>query len=291
MKILVTGSNGQLGRELQALSPEFPSFSFIFTDVNELNITDGPAVLSFIQTNHPDVIINCAAYTNVDKAEIEFSNAKKINASAVANLVTGAIDIDALFIQISTDFIFGGERTIPYLEDDTPRPLSIYAKTKYEGELETYSRSFNSVIIRTSWLYSEYGHNFVKTIIDKGGALGNLKVVYDQIGSPTYARDLARTILTIIPKIGHLDRVQTFHYSNEGLASWYDFAQSIVEYSGIKCKIQPVRTSEYPLPAKRPTYSVMDKSKIKKTFGLEIPDWRKSLKECIQKINDNLSVV
>ena len=288
MKILVTGSNGQLGRALQTLSTEYPDFTFLFTDVQELDITNGDKVTEFIHSNIPDVIVNCAAFTAVDKAEEEFSLARLINATSVGHLALAARDIKALFIQISTDFVFAGERNYPYKEDDDPKPLSIYGKTKYEGELQARSSALNSMIIRTSWLYSEHMHNFVKTVLMKGQDYKHLKVVYDQIGTPTYARDLAGAILQVIVKGAHFPIPVIYHYSNEGVASWYDFAQSVVEYSGIDCVIEPVRTKEYPLPAVRPKYSVLDKAKIKRDFGLSIPDWRQSLKECIKKMDINL---
>lgn len=284
MKILVTGSNGQLGRELRQLSVEYSLHKFLFTDIAELNITDRPFVDHFVQQHKPDLIINCAGYTSVDKAETETEQAMELNAHAVGHLARNAASINASFIHISTDYVFDGTKSTPYTEEDLPNPLSMYAKTKYEGELATFRNASKGLIIRTSWLYSEFMNNFVKTIMIKGTERGKLNVVYDQVGSPTYARDLASTLLVILPRLVDLNSVQLFHFSNEGVASWYDFASAIVEYSGIQCQINPVVTSAYPLPAVRPSFSLMDKSKIKNRFGIMIPYWRNSLKECIRKL-------
>ena len=286
MKILVTGCNGQLGKELQQLAPDFPFHEFLFTDIAELNITDRPFVDQFIQQNKPDAIINCAGYTAVDKAETDFDFAMELNANSVDHLAKNAALINAFFIHISTDYVFNGTKSTPYIEEDQPDPQSKYAKTKYEGELATLRNASKGLIIRTSWLYSEFMNNFVKTILTKGAERGKLNVVFDQIGSPTYAMDLAKAIMEIIPKLDPSKTVELYHFSNEGVASWYDFAKTIVEYSGINCVINPILTKDYPLPAVRPFYSVMDKSRIKQQFGIEIPYWRESLMECIKKITN-----
>jgi dTDP-4-dehydrorhamnose reductase len=284
MKILVTGSNGQLGRELRQLSQKYPDYKFIFTDIEELDITNRHFVDRFFLDHNPDVVINCAGYTTVDKAETNSSLALELNGSSIGHLAMNASKAEAIFIHISTDYIFDGQKTTPYVEEDIPNPQSVYAKSKYQGELETLRNASKGIIFRTSWLYSEFMNNFVKTIINKGKERGHLNVVYDQVGTPTYARDLAEVILKIIPDIKNYKGVDIYHFSNEGIASWYDFAKAIVEFSGIKCEISPILTEQYPLPAVRPAYSVMNKAKFKQKSGLEIPYWRDSLRECIKKI-------
>ena len=286
MKILVTGSNGQLGSEIRRLSQQCPSDEFIFTDIRELDITDRQVVEQFFLDHKPGAVINCAGYTAVDKAETDPVTAFELNGSAVGNLALNASKTGAIFIHISTDYVFDGKKTLPYVEEDIPNPDSVYAKSKYLGEKEVMKNGSKGIIIRTSWLYSEFMNNFVKTIINKGGKTGQLNVVYDQVGTPTYAGDLANAILTILPSLANQDGVEIYHYSNEGVASWYDFAKAIVELSGINCEISPILTAQYPLPAERPAYSVMDKAKFKKRFGIEIPYWRDSLAECIKRITD-----
>jgi len=286
MKILVTGSNGQLGKELRQLSQKHPDYKFIFTDIDELDITNLVSIDRFFLDHKPGVVINCAGYTAVDKAETDSSFAFELNGSSVGHLAMNASKGEAIFIHISTDYIFDGTKSIPYTEEDVPNPQSVYAKSKYEGELETLKNASRGIILRTSWLYSEFQNNFVKTIINKGKERGHLNVVYDQVGTPTYARDLAETILKIIPGLKNHNGVDIYHYSNEGVVSWYDFAKAIVEYSGIKCEISPILTEQYPLPAVRPAYSVMNKAKFRQKFGIEIPYWRDSLRECIQKITN-----
>ena len=286
MKILVTGSNGQLGQELRQLSQKFPVHEFIFTDVPELDITNRNFVEKFFIDQKPEVVINCAGYTAVDKAETDSSLAFELNGAAIGNLALNANKSGAIFIHISTDYVFDGTKSTPYLEEDIPNPQSLYAKSKYQGEVEILKYASRGVIFRTSWLYSEFMNNFVKTIITKGSERGHLNVVFDQVGTPTYARDLAETIVKILPALKNHEGVEIYHYSNEGVASWYDFAQAIVEFSGIKCTINPILTVDFPLPAVRPAFSVMDKSKIKKQFGTEIPFWRDSLRECVTRITD-----
>ena len=285
MKILVTGSNGQLGSELRALAPSFGGDDFIFTDIAELDITSEQDIDDLVRAEKPAAIINCAAYTAVDKAEQEDSLAFLINATAVGNLARVASKYHALLIHISTDYVFDGKGFKPYMEDDPTNPISLYAKSKHAGEQQVQSYASRAMIIRTSWLYSEFGNNFVKTMMKYGKERGQLKVVFDQTGTPTYARDLARTILNILHKQPDYTGVEVFHFSNEGVTSWYDFAKAIVELSGITCRIDPIETKEYPLPAIRPFYSVFNKSKIKQRFHIEIPYWKDSLKECIDRIN------
>ena len=284
MKILVTGSNGQLGNEFRLLAPAYPDFSFIFTDVAELDITREPDIETLVKEEAPDAVINCAAYTAVDKAEQEDNLAFLINATAVGNLARVAAKSNVLLIHISTDYVFDGKGYKPYVEDDPTNPVSLYAKSKHAGEQQVQSYSSKALIIRTSWLYSEFGNNFVKTMMKYGKERGQLNVVFDQTGTPTYARDLAIILLEILQKQTIFEGVEVFHYSNEGVTSWYDFAKAIIEFSGINCKINPIETKDYPLPAARPFYSVFNKSKIKQRYQVNIPYWRDSLKECIQKI-------
>jgi len=284
MKILVTGSNGQLGSELRVLATTHPSFEFMFTDVAELDITNEIEVNRLVESFNPEAIINCAAYTAVDKAEQEEKLAFLINSFAVGNLARAATKFDALLLHISTDYVFDGNGFRPYIEEDPTNPVSLYAKSKHAGEQHIQSYAKRAVIIRTSWLYSEFGHNFVKTIMKYGKERGKLNVVFDQVGTPTYAHDLAETILGILTNGPHAEGVDIFHFSNEGVASWYDFAKAIIEFSGIDCSIVPIETREYPLPAARPFYSVFNKSKIKQRFQIEIPFWRDSLRECIGKL-------
>ncbi|MEI6684090.1 MAG: dTDP-4-dehydrorhamnose reductase [Bacteroidota bacterium] len=284
MKILVTGSNGQLGNELRTLAPGYPGYSFIFTDIDELDITREEDVDQLVKDEKPAVIINCAAYTAVDKAETDEQSAFLINASSAGILARTAAKFNALLIHISTDYVFDGKSYLPYREDDPTNPVSRYAMSKYAGELAVQAFASRALIIRTSWLYSEFGHNFVKTVMKYGRERGEMKIVFDQTGTPTYARDLAKVILEIIPQHPDSPGVEIFHFSDEGVTSWYDFAQAIIEFTGIPCKLFPILTTEYPLPATRPFYSVFDKGKIKERFRLEIPFWRDSLKSCIQRI-------
>lgn len=284
MKILVTGSDGQLGNELKVLAPAYPACEFIFTDVAELDITRERETAILVGSQKPAVIINCAAYTAVDKAEQEDNLAFLINSTAVGNLARAASQHDALLVHISTDYVFDGKGFKPYVEDDPTNPISLYARSKHAGEQQVHSFAKKAMIIRTSWLYSEFGNNFVKTMMKYGKERGQLNVVFDQTGTPTYARDLAKTILDIVIKQPGLDGVEIFHYSNEGVTSWYDFAKAIMEISGISCAINPIETKDYPLPASRPFFSVFNKSKIKQRFQVEIPYWKDSLRECIARL-------
>jgi dTDP-4-dehydrorhamnose reductase len=287
MKILVTGAYGQLGNELKELAPAYPDWAFLFTDVDSLDITSENEVEAFFEKEKPGFVINCAAYTAVDKAESDSENAKKVNALAPGILAKAANKRNAGFIHISTDYVFNGNSFTPYAENDPVKPLGVYGRTKQEGEERSLSQNPKTIIIRTSWLYSASGNNFVKTMLKLGQERDVLKVVFDQIGNPTYAKDLATAILHII-KYG-LEQPKKFpsgiyHYSNEGVASWFDFAKTIFELAQINCNVLPVLSEEFPTAAKRPHYSVLNKSKIKATFNLEIPYWKDSLKICINKI-------
>jgi dTDP-4-dehydrorhamnose reductase len=282
MKVLITGSKGQLGLSIKKLAPEFPDYRFIYTDVEELDITKADDIRKFISDTNPEVIINCAAYTAVDKAEEDTEKAHLLNTTAPGYLAKAASEDNILLIHISTDFIFGGDRKTPYTEEDKAVPESVYAKTKADGEQEVVKNSKRAVIFRTSWLYSEFGHNFVKTILRLAEERQEINVVNDQIGTPTYATDLAETILRLLPELTKINQgTEILHFSNEGIASWYDFAKEIVQQSGLKCKVNPISTEQYPLPAKRPAYSVLDKSKIKSRYGIDIPDWREGLRRCL----------
>ena len=282
--ILVTGSNGQLGSELKEITPNFPDYNFLFTDVSDLDITAHDEVRAFIERNNINIIINCAAYTAVDKAEYEPELADSINHLAVDNLAKIAKQNNIKFIHISTDYVFDGNSQRPYNENDIPNPQSVYGQTKLDGELAMQKiNPANSIIIRTSWLYSKHGNNFVKTMLKLAETKSEISVVSDQIGSPTSAVDLAAAIFTILPKIKN-NSVEIFHYSNEGLCSWYDFAKEIFRIKNIKTLVNAVKTSEFPMLVKRPTYSVLDKSKIKTRFDLEITSWKDSLSFAFESI-------
>ncbi len=283
--ILVTGSNGQLGSEIKGLKSEFNHLNFIYTDVNELDITNVPILKQFFNNNKINYIINCAAYTAVDKAETDIRNAEKINVTAVSNLVKLAANYKIKFFHISTDYIFDGESKTPYTETSSPNPQSVYGKTKLRGEIEA-SRYTQSIILRTSWLYSSFGNNFVKTMLKLGSDRDEISVVNDQIGCPTYAVDLARVILQIISiseEKKDAFKPGIYNYSNDGVCSWFDFATEIMKIANLKCKVKPIETIEYPTPAKRPLYSVLNKNKIIKTFNIEIPQWQDSLEICLKK--------
>ena len=275
--ILVTGSKGQLGSELRDIAFRFNNYNLFFTNRFSLDITDHNSVKVFIETNKINAIINCAAYTAVDSAESQYKLADTVNHLALANLAKIAKQNKIKFIHISTDYVFDGNSQRPYNENDTPNPQSVYGQTKLDGELAMQKiNPANSIIIRTSWLYSKLGNNFANKIIEKAKTKDNLNVVSDQIGSPTSAVDLAVAIFTIIPKIKN-NNVEVFHYSNAGLCSWYDFALEIIRIKNIKKHVNAVNTSEFPTLVKRPTYSVLDKSKIKTRFDLEISSWKASL--------------
>ena len=282
MKILVTGCNGQLGNEMQLLEAEHPQHTYFNTDVAELDITDQTAVEAFVCDNEIDGIVNCAAYTAVDKAEDNKELCATLNTVAPAYLAAAIEKRGGWMIQISTDYVFNGTKHTPYVETDTPCPDSVYGSTKLAGEQGVTKSCKRAMIIRTAWLYSTFGNNFVKTMIRLGQERPELGVIFDQIGTPTYARDLAVAIFTAIEK-GVISGV--YHYSNEGIISWYDFTKAIHRIAGIKtCKVRPLHTEEYPTPANRPHYSVLDKTKIKQTYGIDIPYWEDSLNECIRKL-------
>lgn len=283
-KILVTGSKGQLGSELQDLERIYPAYSFVFTDLEELDITNHKAVEQFINENKITVIINCAAYTAVDKAEEDQELADKINHLAVENFAEIAKDNAISLIHVSTDYVFDGTAHQPYKETDTPNPQGIYGKTKLDGELAMQRiNPANSIIIRTSWVYSSYGNNFVKTMLRLAKERDEIGVVYDQIGSPTYAGDLAKAILDILPQISN-EGVELYHYANEGICSWYDFAMAIFEMEGLTIKVKPLESYQFPLPAKRPFYSVLNKSEIKDVYQIEIPNWKEALEKCLMQL-------
>lgn len=284
MNILITGANGQLGNEMQVLSKANSRHTYFFTDIRELDICDEQAVRSFVSDHQVDVIVNCAAYTAVDNAEDNRELCDKLNRLAPGYLAAAAEARGAAMIQISTDYVFDGTAHIPYTEDITPCPNSIYGITKLAGEQAVMRNCSRSIIIRTAWLYSIYGNNFVKTMIRLGKEREALGVVYDQIGTPTYANDLAYAIFETINQ-GAIPGI--YHFSNEGVCSWYDFTVAIHRIAGIKtCKVSPVHTNEYPAKAPRPQYSVLDKTKIKNTFHLIIPHWEESLSICIDKLRE-----
>lgn len=284
MKILITGSNGQLGSELKELADGYSHFEFLYTDINELDITDEASVNHFFALYNPDVVINCAAYTAVDKAETDEETAFLINAVATGNLARTSSECGAFMVHISTDYVFDGKNFCPYTETDKINPLSVYARSKAAGEDAVHQANGKAIIIRTSWLYSAFGNNFIKTMIKYGKERDTMNVVFDQVGTPTYARDLAKAILDTLPLAMAAEAIEVYHYSNEGVASWYDFAIAIHHFANISCKVNPILTKDYPLPAERPFYSVLDKSKIKKKLAIEIPYWRDSVKNCIDRL-------
>lgn len=287
MKVLVTGANGQLGSEIKRRSIGLHGLEFLFTDVAELDLTDFEAVKSYCEQEQPSFIINCAAYTAVDVAETDAELAELINTKVPAYLGKIGKAIGAKVIHISTDYVFDGLACAPYSETDLVDPDSVYGKTKLNGEIALVKEDASSIIIRTSWLYSPFGKNFVKTMIRLGEDRDELKVVCDQVGTPTHAGDLAGAILTILEQTSASAdawKPGIYHYSNEGVCSWYDFAKAIHELAGIGCKVYPISTEEYPTPAKRPAYSVLNKAKIKRNYGIEIPYWRDSLKACVAEL-------
>ena len=283
MNILITGCRGQLGNEIQLLEENYPQHNWFNTDVEELDISNQLAIEQFVAENRIEGIVNCAAYTAVDKAESEKEKCTTLNTVAPAYLAAAIEKRNGWMIQISTDYVFNGTKHTPYIETDTPCPESVYGSTKLAGEMGVLKFCKKSVVIRTAWLYSCFGSNFVKTMLRLGREKAQLGVVFDQIGTPTYARDLATAIMTIIEK-GIIPGV--FHFSNEGVISWYDFAKAIHRIAGITtCQVSPLHTEEYPTPACRPHYSVLDKTKIKNTYGIMIPYWEESLGDCMKTMN------
>jgi dTDP-4-dehydrorhamnose reductase len=289
MKILVTGAYGQLGNELKVLSTDYPEWQFLFTDADTLDITNDFSVKTFFDRNKPDFVINCAAYTAVDKAETDIETAEKVNVLAPEILAKTAAETGAKLIHVSTDYVFDGTSHLPYSETSAVNPVSVYGKTKLTGETLALAANSQTIVIRTSWLYSSFGNNFVKTMLRLGHERGLLNVVFDQVGTPTYAADLASVILFIIAaaEAKPEDFIPgVYHYSNEGVASWYDFAKTIFELSEMNVRVNPVRSDQFPTVAKRPAFSVLDKTKIKTTFYAEIPYWKDSLEICLRKLKE-----
>lgn len=288
-KILVTGANGQLGNELRRLCRSYPGLEFIFTDVDMLDITNPDAVSVFMEASKPAMVINCAAFTDVEGAEENVKQARKVNSLAPQVLAAACAMQNAFLIHISTDFVFDGESSKPYKEDDETNPISVYGNSKLEGEEKIRTVFDDYLIIRTSWLYSEYGHNFLRTILSLAKEKEKIEVVTDQIGSPTYARDLANCIIDIIIKSilnpkAYLPGV--YHYANQGECSWYEFAKEIIKQAGLSCEVLPVDSSKVVRVAKRPKYSVLDTTKVRQNFGIGIPNWRDSLKECLVSLKN-----
>ena len=283
INILVTGSNGQLGNELRKLKSDSPDLNFVFTDIAELDITSPVAIEAIMKAENISVIINCAAYTAVDKAENDTEVANRINAAAPGYLAVAAFKFNALLVHISTDYVFSGEGFRPYTENHPCDPRSIYGSSKLKGEFAVIESGCRYIIIRTSWLYSAFGNNFIKTVRKYGRERGHLNMIYDQIGTPTHAADLAQSILAIVPQCND-KKSSIYHFSNEGVCSWYDFALEILSQSGIACSVTPINTEDYPLPAVRPFYSVLNKSKIKHDFGIIIPHWKDSLTRCLKEL-------
>jgi len=289
MRVLITGSNGQLGSEIKELAANYKKIDFFCKDLPDLDICNFNLLQSFIIDNKINAVINCAAYTAVDKAEEDEIIAKKVNLEGVLNLVNALQTVNGKLIHISTDYVFNGDHFLPYKESDSVSPIGVYGKTKREGELAVINSTLDAIVIRTSWLYSSYGNNFVKTMLRLGKKNESLGVIFDQVGTPTYARDLAKTCLEILCRensVNISNNGNLYHYSNEGVASWYDFAISIMELGGANCKVNPIQTKDYLTFAKRPQYSVLNKSKIKTDFKIIIPYWRDSLKDCIEKIKN-----
>ena len=284
MNILVTGANGQLGCEMRRLGAVSPN-NYIFTDVAELDITDSEAVMSAVRECSIEAIVNCAAYTNVDKAESDEAMAELINATAVGNLARAMKEVGGTLFHVSTDYVFGREGNTPRTEDMPLEPLGVYGRTKLHGEEAIAQSGCKALIFRTAWLYSEYGNNFLKTMMRLTAEKEQLNVVFDQVGTPTYAGDLALAIFSIIEAGVYEGNEGIYHFSNEGVCSWYDFAVEIAAVAGnTACRINPCHSSEFPSPVTRPPYSVLDKTKIKETFDIDIPHWRESMEYCIKRI-------
>ncbi len=280
MKLLITGSNGQLGNEIRVISLNYPQHQFFFTDVAELDITDISAIQNFVSENKIDGIINCAAYTAVDKAEDDIELCYKINRDAVENLGKIAQKLSLKMIHVSTDYVFDGTNHIPYTEEMPVKPLGVYGKSKLEGEQVLQQSFTDAIIVRTSWLYSSFGNNFVKTMLKLGRERDELNVIFDQIGTPTYASDLADALLKIISSEKFIPGI--YHFSNEGVCSWYDFTKTIHNITGIQCNVKPIESKDFPTKVTRPHYSVLNKAKVKSTYGIEIPHWEESLRKCIE---------
>ena len=283
MRVLITGANGQLGNEMRRLGAVSPN-EYLFTDVAELDITDKAAVAEFVKSNNVEIIVNCAAYTNVDKAEDDEATAELINATAVRNLAEAVKAVDGTLFHVSTDYVFGSEGNTPRTEDMPTNPLGVYGKTKLHGEQAIAEVGAKAIIIRTAWLYSEFGNNFLKTMLRLTAEKESLNVVFDQVGSPTYAGDLALAIFSIIEGGVYVGNEGVYHFSNEGVCSWYDFATEIAAAAGHECVVMSCHSNEFPSKVTRPPFSVLDKTKIKTTFGIEIPHWRDSMLYCLQRL-------
>ncbi|MDX4049037.1 dTDP-4-dehydrorhamnose reductase [Aliarcobacter skirrowii] len=283
--ILVTGSMGQLGSEIRELASNY-NYNFFFTTRDDIDITSKDNIKEYCQTNSINVIINCAAYTAVDKAESDMENADLVNRKAVKKLSIVAKELNIKLIHISTDYVFDGKNFKPYVEEYQTNPQSVYGKTKLDGENEMKDiNPLNSIIIRTSWVYSYYGNNFVKTMLRLGKEKEELGVIFDQVGTPTYAAHLAKTILDIVPQIEN-SKVEIYNYSNEGVLSWYDFAKEIMKMAKLNCKVKAIEAYQYPTPAKRPHFSLLNKSKIKQKFNIEIPYWKDGLDDCLKRLGE-----
>lgn len=278
--ILITGSHGQLGNEMQQAAKSFPAFNFIYTDVEDLDICDKAALNAFVKANKVNIIVNCAAYTAVDKAEDDVDLCYKINADAARNIGEVASENNLKVVHVSTDYVFDGTNYIPYTEDQPVSPATVYGKSKLAGELALMETCDQSVILRTSWLYSSFGNNFVKTMMKLGAERDSLNVIFDQIGTPTYAADLAYSILSLLSHATFVPGI--YHFSDEGVCSWYDFTKTIHRIAGITCDVRPIETKDYPARTPRPHYSVLNKAKIKSTYGIIIPHWEESLEQCIE---------
>ena len=290
MKILVTGSNGQLGSEIKDLANKYNESDFFFRDLPNLDICDLDQLNKFIHTHMIDCVINCAAYTDVEKAELNTESAENINSNGVLNLLKVLKKVNGKLIQISTDYVFDGKQTHPYNELDPVNPIGVYGKTKRLGELKVINSEVDAIVIRTSWLYSSYGENFVKTMLRLGLKKKELSVVSDQQGTPTYAKDLAKVCLDILCSENQKiisENGKLYHYSNDGVVSWFEFANEIMKLRGVKCKILPILSRDYPSITKRPHYSVLDKTKIKEDFNIRVAYWKDSLKECIIALSKN----
>ena len=287
MNILITGANGQLGNEMRRLGAVSPN-NYLFTDVAELDITNADAVMNSVKAASIDIIVNCAAYTNVDKAESDEATAELINATAVGNLARAMKEVGGTLFHVSTDYVFGSEGNTPRTEDMPLSPLGVYGKTKLHGEQAILESGCKALIFRTAWLYSEFGNNFLKTMLRLTAEREQLNVVFDQVGTPTYAGDLALAIFSIIEAGVYPGNEGVYHFSNEGVCSWYDFAVEVAAAAGhTGCRINPCHSSEFPSPVTRPPYSVLDKTKVKNTFDIDIPHWRESMEYCIKRLKAN----
>ena len=278
--ILITGSKGQLGNEMQQVASRYPQFNYIYTDVDELDICDKVAFDTFVKDSSVNFIVNCAAYTAVDKAEDDVELCYKINSDAVRNIGEVAASNSIKVVHVSTDYVFDGTNHIPYNENQEVSPATVYGKSKLAGELALLESCKDSVIIRTAWLYSSFGNNFVKTMMKLGTERDSLNVVFDQVGSPTYAADLAEAIMKVVSSENFVPGI--YHFSDEGVCSWYDFTKTIHKIAGITCNVQPIESKDFPARTPRPHYSVLNKAKIKSTYGITIPHWVESLEKCIQ---------